>query len=104
MIERIEALSDANGKTKANALVIFCEENGDEILYLQSYESVVIRYNPAREYMTVGPDWDFSKTTMKHVRMFVDKYIPHLKDASIKDIRDRLNRKDKVFYDGKLKL
>lgn len=38
-------------------------------IYLQSYDSMVVKIHDGM--ITFGKDWDFSKTTSKHVYMFL---------------------------------
>lgn len=43
----------------------------DGIKYLQSYESIVAKYNTISEELVLLPKWDYSETTLKHVSRFV---------------------------------
>lgn len=40
-------------------------------VYLQSYDSIVAKYNKQRNHITIGYDWDYSRTTMKAVKSFI---------------------------------
>ena len=50
--------------------------NGQHIL--QSYNStvVIIEYTASGYIITLGRDWDYSKTTSKHVYLFLEEYLP----------------------------
>jgi hypothetical protein len=43
-------------------------------VYLQSYDSIVARYNKQYGYITIGYDWDYSRTTIKAVKSFISDY------------------------------
>ena len=45
-------------------------DTGDAV-WLQSYESIVARYDKERNIVHLGCDWDYSKTTMKYVKKFI---------------------------------
>lgn len=42
--------------------------------YFQSYDSLVAIYNREKEKLTLGKDWNYSKTTLKHLYIFIDNY------------------------------
>ena len=41
--------------------------------WLQSYESIVARYDKEKKIIHLGYDWDYSKTTMKYVKKFINE-------------------------------
>lgn len=45
-------------------------DTGD-VTWLQSYESIVARFNKEKNIIHLGCDWDHSKTTMKYVKKFI---------------------------------
>lgn len=49
--------------------------NNNKLMF-QSYESLIaeIDYNLAIYELTLGVNWDYSKTTMKHLKMFLNEY------------------------------
>ena len=53
-----------------NQFIIY---TGDTRIF-QSYNSVVAIYKNG-EGLTLGRDWDYSKTTLKHLYIFLDKYV-----------------------------
>lgn len=45
---------------------------------LQSYDSQVALFNKHCESLTLCTDWDYSKTTLKHVYLFIDEFCTQL--------------------------
>jgi hypothetical protein len=45
------------------------EINTGNALYMQSYESVVAKIENGK--LTLGNDWDYSQTTMKHLNQWI---------------------------------
>ena len=61
-------------KQLSNNAIVVREDTG--ALTLFSYELEVLRFNPRNKSMTVYTNIaNYSKTTMKHVRMFCEHYI-----------------------------
>ena len=49
--------------------------DGNTLLVFQSYRSVIAIYNPITKKLFVNWNkWDYSKTTMKHLKMFINEY------------------------------
>lgn len=46
----------------------------DKILYLQSYSSIVVKIDFNKSLIIFGKDFDYSKTTMKYVKQFIEFY------------------------------
>ena len=40
--------------------------------YLKSYDSIVAKYDHKEECLILGKRWDFSKTTIRHIGIFMD--------------------------------
>lgn len=51
----------------------------DELIEFQSYESLVASINKKTGTLTLGLDWDYSNTTMKHLYLFINDYKYYLK-------------------------
>ena len=62
----------------------FIIETGKET-YFQSYESTIAKIDK-NGVLTLGNDWDYSKTTLKHLYLF------------IKDYKDLLNNEIRGFF------
>lgn len=63
-------LINANGRTVANQLVI----EDDNKIYFQSYDSLVAKRDG--RVFTLGCDFDYSRTTSKHLHTFMEEYAP----------------------------
>lgn len=84
-------LINDNGRAVANQFVII--ENG--VVKFQSYNSLVCELRGAGmgfdEVVVLGKNWDYSRTTMKHLCKFLrDNNLGIL--ASSKDIREAIDR------------
>lgn len=51
----------------------------DKLIQFQSYNSLIASINKNKGTLTLGVDWDYSNTTMKHLYMFIDDYRHYLK-------------------------
>ena len=88
---KISNLINEKGNRVANQFVI---ENGS-IIAFQSYNSIVCEIRPAtmgfEKVVVLGKDWDYSKTTMKHLNGFLrQNNLEFL--AGAKNIREALER------------
>ena len=55
-----------------NQFIINDEEK--QKIYFQSYNSMIAIYDRSKQRLTLGYDWDYSKTTSKHLYLFIDDY------------------------------
>lgn len=46
---------------------------GSEKAIFQSYNSIIAVYDKENDILTLGKDWDYSKTTTKHLYIFLDQ-------------------------------
>lgn len=88
----VAQLINDNGRAVANQFVIV-ENNGD--VAFQSYRSRVCEIRKGgmgyNRVVVFGRDWDYSRTTMKHLAKFLrDNDLQIL--ASAKDVREAINR------------
>ena len=67
---KVRNLINANGRAVANQFVI---EDGNKI-YFQSYDSLVAKKEG--RVFTLGFDFDYSRTTSKHLHTFMEEYAP----------------------------
>lgn len=59
-------------KQLANKNQFYCEDdNGIE--YFQSYESLIAKVENG--FLSLGEDWDYSKTTLKHLYLFLIDWV-----------------------------
>ncbi len=50
---------------------------GSEKAIFQSYNSIIAIYDKENDVLTLGKDWDYSKTTTKHLYIFLDQMFRH---------------------------
>jgi len=67
MSTQITQLINDRGNAVANHFVIY--KDGDR--YLQSYQSIVAKIETPFKAVILGNDWDYSRTTLKHLRAFL---------------------------------
>ena len=48
--------------------------NHNEMIYFQSYDSLIASYNTNTQKLIIGCDWDYSNTTRKHLYIFMSEY------------------------------
>ena len=73
--------------------------DSDSWLYCQSYETIVGMYNKELGKVVLGRKWDCSRTTLKHIKLFLAMIFDE--PLSKKVINDMID-KDKVTYDDML--
>lgn len=94
---RVEQLINANRNPNANQFVIY---DNDKTIF-QSYNSIVCEIK--NDVVKFGCDWDYSRTTMKHLNTFLrDNGFAHLTGADT--IRKAIKKGEtergyKVIYD-----
>ena len=74
-----------------NQFIIF---GGDAMVTFQSYNSIIANIDN-RGTLNLGNDWDYSKTTLKHLYLFLDDYKYMTQDYTKKLIDNILNAKNK---------
>lgn len=88
---KISNLVNERGNRVANQFVI---ENENSIAF-QSYDSMVCEIRPAsmgfEKVVVLGKDWDYSRTTMKHLNGFLKQNNLEFL-AGAKNIREALER------------
>lgn len=107
---RVQNLINSNGNYNANQFVIY-QDNGD--IEFQSYESLVcsIRFKGGlgfKKVVVFGRDYDYSRTTMKHLLTFLkDNYINLRSSAEIRKAIEKgylIDNTDvAVWYDETMK-
>lgn len=82
-----------------NQVVVFKDETTD----FWSYESLIFSYNGTKEEIIFYKDWDYSKTTLKWLKVALKTYTP-IFEVSKKEIEDSFKtlklRNIKVSYIG----
>lgn len=51
----------------------------ENLIEFQSYKSLVASINKKTGMLTLGIDWNYSQTTMRHLCLFIDDYKYYLK-------------------------
>ena len=72
---KISNLINNNGNPAPNQFVI--KNNGGNLIYFQSYDSMIARYDRDTRKLYVSPYWDYSNTTRKHFYIFLRRYTPY---------------------------
>lgn len=70
--------------------------NHDGALYFQSYESLIAKYE--RGVLTLYPHWCYSRTTLKHLYIFIFRYT-YLDLTGVKNKKEYIQ---KLIDDGKI--
>ena len=65
---QITQLINSRGNPVNNHFVIL-DNSGAR--YLQSYQSIVAKVDGPEGHWVFGPDWDYSVTTLKHLKTFL---------------------------------
>ena len=64
-----QLINDKNNPA-ANQFVVI----GENATYFQSYSSVIVKKPDNDDKIYLAPDWDYSKTTLKHLYIFLRDY------------------------------
>ncbi len=94
---KVYQLENANGNPWANQFGIRFDKFSIDIL--QSYNSKVVLLDFSENHISFGDDWDYSKTTMKAVKKFLDDNIGTIEDGkewNAQTIRKALDRGEVV--------
>jgi len=88
---RITQLLNENDDPVANHFVISKKAGTD---YLQSYDSIVCKVVEGGT-TTFGTDWDYSRTTLRHLKGFIGgnkttKELQHLVDVGLIEVNNNL--------------
>lgn len=66
--------------------------NRHGVLYLQDYESIVVKYDIYNKILTFGKDWNYSNTTLKTIYNFIFEFV------EVPEIREVNNQTEKKEY------
>lgn len=70
----------------------FVIEEGERIIF-QSYESIIAIYESRSQLLILGRDWDYSRTTTKHLYLFINDYICN---KEIEEVNNRTNKREYI--------
>ena len=74
-----------------NQFIIKAEKH----IYFQSYDSLIAVYDREKSVLILGRDWNYSKTTMKHLYIFIDCYC---NTRILNNLRYAKNKKEYLNY------
>ena len=75
-----------------NQFVITYVDGNKTLLFFQSYRSLVAVYDTEDKTLYVSWQyWDYSKTTSKHFKMFVNEFTPYTYDTKAQFIKEIKN-------------
>ena len=69
---KVSNLINNNGNPAPNQFVI--TNNGGNLIYFQSYDSVIARYDKNSQKLYISELWNYAKTTSKHFYIFIEDY------------------------------
>ena len=69
----------------------------EEAIYLQSYRSIVAKYDKETKIVYLGYDWDYSRTTMKYVKKFIGQCSGAGSKFAIKDLKRALREESNLL-------
>ena len=75
----------------------------NDYIYFQSYNSLIASYNTITKELILFTDWDYSKTTLKHLYLFFDYYVSN---KYLNDLWSKSNKKQyiqKLINENKIK-
>ena len=87
---KIQQLINDKMNPATNQFVIF---DGNKI-YFQSYQTTIARYDVVTNELVLSKDWNYSRTTTKHLNIFLREYTNYYISSS-KEIKE--NIKNKTF-------
>lgn len=70
----------------------FVIEEEKRIIF-QSYESIIAIYESRSQLLILGRDWDYSRTTAKHLYLFINDYICN---KEIEEVNNRTNKREYI--------
>ncbi|MEG0728192.1 MAG: hypothetical protein RR420_01080 [Anaerovoracaceae bacterium] len=96
----VENIIGRNGDAVKNQFVVTI---GDYVIF-QSYKSTIAVYNKITRILVVGKHWDYSVTTSKYLKLFIDSYV---RNGITYESRDKFRKllgsgSKSISYDGDL--
>ena len=97
---KIYNLEGQSGKPVVNQFVI---EDGSKT-WFQSYDSIIIEIDRESQKMTVGRDWDYSRTTTKYLKIFLNEEMAW-SSKEVEEFKKKLRKaqssgNNEFVYDG----
>lgn len=88
-----QQLTNDDGRGIPNHIVL----TADDAIYFQSYDSIVAKYSKDG-VLTLGCDWNYSRTTIKHLSRFIREYT-NKNIQGIKEIEQAIEN-GRILYDS----
>lgn len=66
------------------------------MVYFQSYDSLIAAYNKNNNDIILGCDWDYSNTTRKHLYIFLNEYC-YIYDGFTSDLYYAKNKRQFIY-------
>jgi hypothetical protein len=82
--------SPRTGNAVANQFKIIHEHDNFRTIFFQSYDSVIAKLHLNTKGDWDSEDWDYSRTTLKYLRLFLNDYINF--NGLTKDIRNNIRK------------
>ncbi|MBO7731812.1 MAG: hypothetical protein J6S67_04650 [Methanobrevibacter sp.] len=73
--------------------------NDGIIWAFQSYRSLIALYSPETKELYINQDkWDYSKTTLKHFKAFVNEYTCYNYETKLDFVKNTLTKESKIVF------
>lgn len=96
---KVKNLEGIRGKAIVNQFVI----DEGRTTWFQSYDSIIVEINREDEKITVGCDWDYSRTTTKYLKIFLEQELGPFSDE-VEEFKKKLRKAqsstDNIFVFG----
>lgn len=82
-----------------NQFVIRYRKDQEQIICFQSYRTLIAMYNPVERKMYINYNyWDYSKTTSKHLKIFINEYTPFTYESRLEWLKQMQNNPSLVWF------
>lgn len=74
-LKNLVKLSVKQLHNKNQFVIYFNDSNGNKVIAFQSYHTLIAIYHPIQQKLFINYHyWDYSKTTLKHLKLFINEY------------------------------
>lgn len=77
---KVQNVVNTNGNTVPNQFII---TDGSRVAF-QSYDSLIAEYDREAGKMELHSEWDYSRTTLKYFKQFIEDETPFIYDTKAK--------------------
>lgn len=96
-MEEFEKIKAENFEGIKNQFLIYTNET----VIFQSYESIIAVWNYKTQILILGRRWDYSNTTSKYLKRFINNYTTFNYDNK-KQLEKLIKENNAIIYDEKL--